>query len=156
VVIAAICCPFASANPGEVIIRCPEKIESFQSAVGNIPGWESWEHTWPSSETVGGRVRHSHQYTGMSFYGAHPSRHYLLAPDGDQALPTWSFGDSSGAWLVCVYRGTEITVTRALPPGLDYCQLVTEPFRHYQRTIAVCQPKAQPTGEVGPSGRSSQ
>lgn len=97
---------FASEEP------CPKKIDTKQSIVKNVSGWNVFQDP-----------NNLHILRIVDFYTGNPKKMALLAPDNEDSLhdPVWTFAANDEIWQVCRYTNTKISLTRKLGAGLKSC-----------------------------------
>ena len=99
---------FASEEP------CPNKLETKQSIVKNISGWNIFQDS-----------NDQHILRMVDFYSGNPKKMAQLAPDNADNMkdPVWTFGLNDEIWQVCRYTNTKISLTKKLNAGLKSCRV---------------------------------
>ena len=101
----------AVAQPAGGLPACPARITTQQSLREPVPGWTAE------------RGDRGHALDGVSFFTGPVAERGELAPASSSASgDRFSFaGLREPVRFVCRYRGTDVTLSRALPPGVKGC-----------------------------------
>ncbi len=110
----------AGAAQAAAVPTCPARIETAQSAVAP-DGWTAE------------RSASTKALSEIGFFDGPVANKVQLAPSGETGrgatrASVWSFtGTERELRLACLYRGTDIVLTRPLPAGLRRCTVAIDP-----------------------------
>ena len=103
---------------------CPKAIRTKQTLENAPAGWKS-----------GSSNKQEQALAGITFFDGPPEQEASLVYDSytkgktaDHAV--WHFDRSSQIWVSCIYQGTAITLSKALPANTTECKVVYSPDVH--------------------------
>ena len=95
---------------------CPSTIDVHQQLAKPANGWTAMADDAP------------HQLAGITFFDGPPQEKASLVYDdmkktGGRQIASWNFASGSGPqiWVACIYSGTAIQLTKALPANMKSC-----------------------------------
>lgn len=100
------------------ILNCPASIQTTQSLVKNVDGWQSFLDDW----------NNIYHFNRVTFYSGHPKSHASLAPDNEHPKSNrliWTFNKEQ-IWLACGYSNTNVQLIQELPKSVRTCTVTHE------------------------------
>ncbi|SFS09681.1 STY0301 family protein [Sphingomonas jatrophae] len=119
-VLAAAGATVACAAPGTApaVAPCPARIDTQQSAAA--PGGWSVDRTGSTKPLA-----------EIGFFEGAVTDKVQLAPSsegkGPRGVSTWRFTPRQPVRIACIYRGTDVVLSRPLPAGVRTCSITADP-----------------------------